>query len=59
MVKNWLVRNEQRKLLTNISGNISGNISCNISGNISGKISGNISGNSFVELHVGGADHQS
>ena len=51
MVKNWLVRNEQRKLLTNISGNISGNI-C-------GKISGNISGNSFVELHVGGADHQS
>jgi hypothetical protein len=39
MVKNWLVRNEQRKLLTNISGLISGN--------------------SFIELHVGGADHQS
>ena len=43
MVKNWLALNEQRKLLTNISGNISGKIS----------------GNSFVELHVGGADHQS
>ena len=43
MVKNWLVRNEQRKLLTNITGNISGNIS----------------GDRFVELAVGGADHQS
>ena len=39
MVKNWLVRNEQRKLLTNITGNISGD--------------------RFVELAVGGADHQS
>jgi len=39
MVKNWLVRNDQRKLLMNISGIISGN--------------------SFIELHVGGADHQS